>query len=83
MCYKIPETKKMEISIIHEILPPEMVDKILKLLNYKDLCQAKQVCRRWKEIIDLGNLKKKATGKTATFLLFVFDSSKPEMIMQS
>ena len=72
MYYKITESKKMENSIIHEI----------KLLNCKDLCQAQLVCRRWKEIIDLGNLKKKATGKTATFLLFVFDSSKPEMIMQ-
>ena len=72
----------MEISLIHEILPPEMVEKILKLLNYSDIYQSQLVCRRWKEIIDMGNLKKKATGKTATFLLFVFDSSKPEMIMQ-
>ena len=65
--YKITESKKMDHSIIHEILPPEMVEKILKLLNYKDLCQSQQVCRRWKEIIDMGNLKKKATGKTSTF----------------
>ena len=72
MCYKIPEAKKMELSTIHEILPPEMVEKILKLLNFKDLCQARQVCRRWKEIIDKGNLKKKATGKTSNFLLFRF-----------
>ena len=62
----------MELSLIHEILPPEMVEKILKLLNYKDLCQAKQVCRRWKEIIDMGNLKKKALGKTSTILLLLF-----------
>ena len=72
MCSKITESKKMELSLIHEILPPEMVEKILKLLNYKDLCQAKQVCRRWKEIIDMGNLKKKALGKTSTFLLLLF-----------
>ena len=72
MCYKIPETKKMEISIIHEILPPEMVEKILKLLHIKDLCQAQLICRRWKEIIDKGNLVKKALGKTSTKLL-IFD----------
>ena len=72
MCYKIPETKKMEISIIHEILPPEIIEKTLKILNYKDLCQAKQICRRWKEIIDKGNLKKKATGKISNLLLFSF-----------
>ena len=63
MCYKITETKKMEISIIHEILPPEMVEKILKLLHYKDIYQSQLVCRRWNEIIDLGNLVKKSRGK--------------------
>ena len=53
----------MELSTIHEILPPEMVEKILKLLDYKDIYQSQMVCRTWKEIIDKGNLKKKATGK--------------------
>ena len=66
MCYKITESKKMECSLIHEILPPEMVEKILKLLNYKHIYQSQLVCRRWKEIIDMGNLKKKALGKTST-----------------
>ena len=60
----------MKNSLIHEILPPEMVEKILKLLNYKDLCQAKQVCRRWKEIIDLGNLMKKSKSKILAFATF-------------
>ena len=64
MCYKITESKKMEHSLVHEILPPEMVEKILKLLNYKDTCQANKVCRRWNEIIVKGNLLKKASGKT-------------------
>ena len=73
MCYEITESKKMKNSLIIEILlPTEMVEKILKLLNYKDLCQAKQVCRRWKEIIEKGNLKKIATGKISNFLLFGF-----------
>ena len=42
------------------ILPTEMLEKILKFLNYKDLCQAELVCRRWKEIIK--NLKKEVSG---------------------
>ena len=67
MCYKITESKKMKNALIHDILPPEMVEKILKLLNCKDINQSQLVCRRWKEIIDMGNLKKKATGKTSTF----------------
>ena len=66
MTNKITESKKMELSLIHEILPPEMVEKILKLLNYKDLCQAKQVCWRWNEIIVKGKVLKKASGKTST-----------------
>ena len=66
MCYEITESKKMKNSLIHEILPPEMVEKILKLLHYKEICQAQLVCRRWKEIIDMGNLKKKVTGNTST-----------------
>ena len=43
-------------------LPPEMVEKILKLLNFKEICQAKVICRRWKEIIDNGNLMQNASG---------------------
>ena len=72
MSFEMTESKKMENPIIHEILPPEMVEKILKLLNCKDIYQLQLVCRRWKEIIDKGNLKKKATGKTSNFLLFRF-----------
>lgn len=54
--------KKMKLPIIHEILPPEILEKIFKLLYYKELCQAQLICRKWKEIIDYGNLSKKALG---------------------
>ena len=57
------EAKRMRLSPIHEILPLEMVEKVLKLLNYKDIKQAKLICRKWKEIINNGNLVKKASGK--------------------
>ena len=57
--------------IIHEILPLEIVEKILKLLNYKNICQTLLVSRRWKEIIDLGNLLKKASGRTSTNSLLI------------
>ena len=57
------QEKKMTHSVIHDILPPEMVEKILKLLNYRDICKAQLTCRRWKEIIDNGNLVKKASGR--------------------
>ena len=57
------QVKKRILSNVENILPPEMVEKILKLLNFKDICQAKLICRRWKEIIVKGNLLKKASGK--------------------
>ena len=57
------QAKKKILSDIENILPPEMLEKILKLLNYMEICQAKLICRRWKEIIIEGNLLKKASGK--------------------
>ena len=54
---------KISFSVSEIDLPSEMVDKILKLLTYRDIWQAKLVCKRWKEIIDMGNLVKKAKGK--------------------
>ena len=55
-----PDAKRMKLSVC---LPPEMVEKILKLLNIKKICQARLICKQWKEIIDQGNLLKKASGK--------------------
>ena len=64
---------KISLSVREIDLPSEMVDKILKLLTYRDIWQAKLVGKRWKEIIDMGNLVKKAKGKTLmNLLLFSF-----------
>ena len=60
------EANKTNTCLIHNMLPPEMVEKILKLLNFKDTCQANLVCRRWNEIIVKGKVLKKASGKTST-----------------
>ena len=46
------------------MLPAEILEKILNFLPYKEICQAKLISRRWKEIIDKGNVLKKAAGKT-------------------
>ena len=45
------------------ILPPEMLEKIFKLLNYKEICLSKQVCKRWKMIIVKFRLLEKASGE--------------------
>ena len=56
---------KTNTCLIHNMLPPEVVEKILKLLNLKDTCQANLVCKRWNEIIVKGKVLKKASGKTS------------------
>ena len=60
------QTKKRRVSGVENTLPPEMVEKILEILSFKDICQAQLVCKRWKEIIDKSNLVKKASGNTST-----------------
>ena len=60
----VNERNRMPDDQINIILPPEMLEKILKLLNFKDICRANLVCKRWNEIIVKGNLLKRALGKT-------------------
>ena len=57
------QAKKKRLSDVENILPPEMVEKILKFLTCRDICQAQLVCKRWKDIIIKGNLVKKVAGK--------------------
>ena len=64
------QTKKRRVSDVKNILPPEMVEKILKFLTCRDICQAMLTCRRWREITDKGNLLTKALGMTSFNLLF-------------
>ena len=58
------EANKTNTSLILYMLPPEMLEKVVNFLNFKEICQAKLISRRWKEIIDQGNLLKKAAGNT-------------------
>ena len=57
------ESKKIKLCMNPKLLPPEIEEKILKLLNCKDVCQAQLICRRWNEIIKRGNLLKNAASK--------------------
>ena len=57
------QAKKIKLSGINNILPPEIVEKILKLITYNDIYQAKLTCRKWNEIIHKGSLMKRAFSK--------------------
>ena len=58
------DAKRIKLSVNFNGLPPEMVERILKLLPFKDICQTRLICKRWKEIIDKGNLVKDAAGNS-------------------
>ena len=49
-------------SKINEVLPTELLRKILENLGFKSLVSARQSCKYWKEIIDAFELKKEALG---------------------
>ena len=62
---------------INQVLPTEMLKKILEKLDYKNLLSAKKTCRHWKNIIVEFDFEKKASGKIlekycrATYLLYL------------
>ena len=70
------EANKANMSLILYMPPPEMLEKILKLLKLKEICQAQLVCKTWKGIIVKGNLVKKVAGKNNAFLLFLQQNLK-------
>ena len=50
-------------SMINKVLPPEMLKKVLELLDIQSLCYARQTCQHWKLIIDSCNIMKDVLGK--------------------
>ena len=63
------EAKRMKLSTINDLLPPEMIEKILLFLDCKEIYKAQLICRRWKGIVDKGNLLIKAGGKILFFVI--------------
>ena len=59
----IAEMSKLEITEINQVLPTEILRNILQRLDIKNLCSARQTCKRWKEIIDGFELVEEACSK--------------------
>ena len=57
-----PKIAEMDTSTT-KVLPTEMLKAILEKLDYKSLCSARQICKRWKEIIDGFKLVEKNFSK--------------------
>ena len=46
------EAKRVKLSLVHDTLPTEIFEKVLKMLGYKSIKNALATCKRWKQIID-------------------------------
>ena len=68
----IPNMTEMDTST-NKVLPTEMLKAVLEKLDYKSLSSARQICKRWKEIIDGFKLVEKAFGK---HLMFNYELNK-------
>ena len=60
----LAEEKRIDISSpINQVLPTEMLKKILEKLHIRSLIIARQTCMRWKEIIDKFKFVEEASSK--------------------
>ena len=62
---------KLDIPEINQVLPTEILRKILQKLDIPSLCSARQTCKRWKEIIDGFELVEEACSK---YFLSLFET---------
>ena len=54
---------KLDIPEINQVLPTEILRKILQWLDIPGLCVARQTCKRWKDVIDGFELVEEACSK--------------------
>ena len=59
----IAKMPKLEITDINQVLPTEILRKILQRLDILSLCVARQTCTRWKGVIDGFDLVEEACSK--------------------
>ena len=59
----IAKMPKLEITDINQVLPTEILRKVLQRLDIPSLCVARQTCKRWKGVIDGFELVEEACSK--------------------
>ena len=67
----LAEMSKLEITDINQVLPTEILRNILQRLDIKNLCSARQTCKRWKDVIDGFELVEDACSK---FMLTLYET---------
>ena len=64
------EENAIDFPLINELLPVEMLEKILEWLDIKSLVNARLTCKRWKLIIDSCDIIEEALSKMTNNLNF-------------
>ena len=64
---RLDHKQKSMLKPIHEIFPPEIIELILKNLDYESLRFARQACKQWQKTIDNFKLLKTASCKYMYF----------------
>ena len=67
----LAEMSKLEITEINQVLPTEILRNILQRLDIKNLCSARQTCKRWKDVIDGFELVEDTCSK---FMLTLYET---------
>ena len=64
--------KRLKLSVIHDILPQEIIVMVFKKLGCKSLSAARDSCKHWRKVIDDFNLLEPVSSeyqiKTLAFL---------------
>ena len=77
---KEAKAKKLITGLNINSLPPELMERIFIPLTVKEIYNAQLICRKWKDIIDKGNLLNKASGNIfvtyeKVHFAYVYDSN--------
>ena len=67
----IAKMPKLKITDINQVLPTEILRKILQRLDIPSLCVARQTCKCWKGVIDGFELVEEACSK---YFLSLFET---------
>ena len=79
---KRDKRKANDFPLINKVLPTEILKNILKNLDYKSLCRAKQTFENWRDIIDEFKLVDHSLGKFfEVFLIKLDDLSELFLIL--
>ena len=70
------EAAKEGCPMINQVLPNEMLKRILEKLDIKSLCFSRQTCKLWNDIIIKFKLVEEASSKFIFLCMTLSDSAK-------